>query len=75
MKKTTYGCDLCNNEKDIEEVMSLRLIGTCPNHPETSRKTIELSDVKEDIETSNRHICFNCSDRIIEYRKKMATDD
>ena len=75
MKNTTYSCDLCNNEKDRGEVMSLRLIGSCPNHPETSKKIIELSDVKEDIETSSKHICFNCSDRIIEYREKMATDD
>ena len=74
MKKTTYSCDLCNEEQTIDGVAAYKLVGSCPNHPDTSKKKLELSDAEIDIKKSDNHICFACTQRIIEFRKSIATD-
>ena len=73
MKKITYSCDLCKEEKDIEEVMAYKLVGTCPNHPDSSKKIIELNSTEEAIEKYNKHICFHCADLIAEHRENIKT--
>lgn len=61
MKKTTYSCDLCKEEKKKEDIMSYRLV-PIKKYPAGSKvkNRIELSDVEEDIETSTNHICNGC---------------
>jgi hypothetical protein len=73
MKKITYICDLCNEEESIDKVLAYKLVGMCDNHPDTSKKKIELTRVKNRIENSSKHICFTCADLIAEWREKIKT--
>ncbi len=78
MKNIMYSCDLCKETKEVDELLGYKLIGTCPNHPKTSKKTIELIEDIEDVKIVDNHICFTCSDKIldkiIKFRDKIATD-
>lgn len=68
MKNTTYSCDICKEEKEIDDIMSYRLV-PIKKYPAGSevKNRIELSDVKEDTETSKKHICDTCVDIIYRF--------
>jgi hypothetical protein len=71
MKKTSYSCDLCKEVRHIANLIAYRII---PISIDTDRVQIELTDNREEIEKSDNHICFTCTDIIIEHRRKIATD-
>ncbi len=74
MKKITYSCNLCDNEEDIDKVIALKSVGMCLNHPDSSKRTIELNGTKKDIEGSRYHICITYADIIHEYRRKISNE-
>ncbi len=71
MKKITYSCELCREEKEVDELMPYFINA---NQSITLIERADKKDMEEAISKSKYHICFTCTDIIIKHRNKIATD-